>query len=128
MPLGEAVVGNAVGKHPIELGVAFLDAGFHAAAQPGIAALEAVDQRLGAQPGPAVAEVFEPQCLQGHAVGFAFEGERLHNPAWAHVVEAAAEAELLTVADGHKPETATVTRVPLVDARLHPVRADPLPE
>ena len=41
----------AVGDQLVELGVALVDADLHAAAQPGIAALEGVDERLGVQAG-----------------------------------------------------------------------------
>src|SRR5690349_24254486 len=69
------------GEHAVELGVALVDAGVHAAAQPGVAVLEAVDQRLRAQPGPAVAQVLEPQRLERDPVGVAVEREGLHDAA-----------------------------------------------
>ena len=60
---------SELGDEGVELGVALLDPGLHAAGEPLVAALEAVDEPLGAQPGAAVAEVLEPQYLNGYAVG-----------------------------------------------------------
>ena len=53
----------AMGHQLVELGVALVDPRLHAAAQPGVAPLEAVDERLRVQPGAAVAEVLEAQGL-----------------------------------------------------------------
>src|SRR5664279_4157074 len=83
---------STIGQHLVELGVALADAGLHAAGQPGVTALEAVDQGLGVQPGAAIAEVLEPQRLQCHAVGLALEGEGLHDPVGTHFMEGAVEA------------------------------------
>ena len=55
---------RAIGQHPVELGVTLVDADLHAAGQPRVAALEAVDQRGACEPRAAVAEVLEPQRLQ----------------------------------------------------------------
>ena len=82
----------------VELGVALVDAGLHAAGQPLVAALEAVDERLRVQPGAAVAEVLEPQRLERDAVGLTVEREGLHDAVLADLVEAAVEAVLLAVA------------------------------
>src|SRR5205085_476349 len=86
---------RAIGQQPVELRVALLDAGLHAAAEPGVARLEAVDERLGVQSGPAVAEVLEPQRLERDAVRVALPGEGLHDPVLADLVEAAVEPELV---------------------------------
>jgi hypothetical protein len=47
------------GEQGVELGVAVVDADVHAAGEPLIVAGETVDERLGGQTGPAVAEVDE---------------------------------------------------------------------
>src|SRR5829696_8518448 len=87
---------SAIGQQPVELGVTLVDADLHAAGEPRVAALEAVGQRGRVQPGAAVAEVLEPQRLQGDAGRVALVGERLHEPVLAHLGEAAVEAVLLT--------------------------------
>ena len=99
----------------VELGVALVDAGLHARGQPGVPALEAVHQRLGVQPGAAVAEILEPQRLEGDVIGHALEGEGLHDLVLADGVEAAPEAELLAVARRDIAPAAAVADVPLQD-------------
>ena len=99
VPVGGGVIRHGVRRchrrASVQLRVALVDADLHAAAQPGVAALEAVDQRLGVQPGAAVAEVLERQGLQRDALRHALEGEGLHDPVRADLVEAAVEAVLL---------------------------------
>ena len=90
----------AVGEERVELGVALVDAGLHAAAQPGVAVLEAVAQRLGVEAGAAVAEVLEGERLEGDAVGHPLPGEGLHDAVGPHGVEAAAERLHVAVAVG----------------------------
>ena len=119
---------GSVGQHPVELRVALLDADLHAAAQPGVPTLERVAQGLGVQPGPAVAQVLEPQGLQRHLLRHALPGEGLHDGVLADPVEAAAEAEVLAVAAGDVAPAAAVADVPDVDLRVHPVRPDPAGE
>src|SRR5215472_6335276 len=119
---------SAIGDQLLQLGVALVDPDLHAALEPRVAALETVHKGLSAQPGAAAAEVLEPQRLQGHAVGVALVGERLHDAVRPDLVEAAAERVFLAVARGHEPETAAGARVPLVDARLQGVRPVPLRE
>src|SRR5512133_2780786 len=46
-----AISESASGEHPVQLGVTLVDTDLHAAAQPGVAAVEAVNQRLRPQPG-----------------------------------------------------------------------------
>src|SRR6185312_3394482 len=116
---------RAIGQQPVELRVPLVDAGLHAAAQPGVARLEAVDQRLGVQPGPAVAEVLEPQRLQGDAVRVGLPGEGLHDPVLADLVEAAAEGVLVAARGADEPPAAACAGVPLVDAGARGVRTDP---
>src|SRR4051795_3636980 len=94
---------RAIGQQPVELRVALIDAGLHAAAQPGVARLEAVHERLGVQPGPAVAEVLEPQRLQRDAVRIALPGEGLHDPVVADLVEAAVEPVLVAAGGADEP-------------------------
>src|SRR6185312_17278563 len=96
-----AGVSGNIGQHLVELGVPLVDARLHAAAQPHVPVLEAVDERLGVQPGAAVAEVLERQRLQRDAVGHALERERLDDPVRAHLVERAAEAVLLVAGGVH---------------------------
>src|SRR2546421_10005801 len=96
----------------VELGVALVDAGLHAAGQPLVTSLEAVHQRLRVQPGAAVAEVLEPQRLEGDAVGLAVERERLHDAVLTDLVEATVEAVLLAVAPGDVAPAATGGGVP----------------
>src|SRR5690348_15602326 len=88
----------AIEKHPLQFGVTLVDADFHAGPQPCVPALEAVDQRLRAQPAAAAAQVVEAERLQRDAVGFALEGEGLHDPLRPYVVEAPAEPVLPAVA------------------------------
>src|SRR5690348_16544980 len=114
-----------LGEHAVQLGVALVDAGVHAAAQPGVAVLEAVDQRLRAQPGPAVAQVLEPQRLQRDAVGVAVEREGLHDAAWADLVEAAVERVLVAVVHRDVAPAAAGPRVPVLDPGGHGVGAYP---
>src|SRR5262249_6713208 len=83
--------GRAIADHRLEFRVALVDACVHAAGQPGVPALDAVDQGLHAQPGAPVAEVIEPQRLQRDPVRLSLVGERLHDPVGPHLVEAAAE-------------------------------------
>src|SRR5918994_1161522 len=97
------------------LGVALLDAGLHAAGQPLVAALEAVDEGLGVQPGAAVAEVLEPERLEGDALRLAVEGEGLDDPVLADLVEGAVEAVLLAVAPGDVAPAAARRGVPVED-------------
>src|ERR1700676_3083749 len=89
---------SAIGEHPVQLGVALVHADLHAAAQPRVAAFEAVDQRLRPQPRTAVAQVLEPQRLQRDSIGLALEREGLHDTVWPYLVEAAAEPVLRAVA------------------------------
>src|SRR5690606_127223 len=116
---------GAIGDQPLQLGVALVDAGLHAAAQPRVAALEAVDQRLGAQPGAAAAEVLEPERLQRDAVRLALEREGLDDAVRAHLVEAAVEPVLRAVAHRDVPPAAAGARVPLLDPGLQALRAHP---
>src|SRR5215469_1659083 len=111
--------GSAIGQHPVELGVSLGDPGLHATGQPGVPAFEAVDQRLGAQPGAAVAEVGEPQRLEGHAVGLTLEGEGLHDTARAYLVKAAAERVLRAFRYLDEPPTAAGARIPVLDPGVH---------
>src|SRR3954447_4480837 len=118
----------AIGDHLLKLRVALVDPDLHAALEPCVPALETVHEGLRAQPGAAVAEVLEPQRLQGHTVGVALVGERLHDAVRPDLVEATAERVFLPVAGGHEPPAAAGARVPLLDARLQGARADPLCE
>jgi glycogen(starch) synthase len=118
----------ALGGQPLQLGVPLLDTDLHAALKPGIPALEAVHQRLSVQAGPPVAEVLEPQRLQGHPVRLALEGEGLHDPVRPHLVERAVERILLAVAGGHVAPAATGPGVPVVDLVDQRVRPAPLHE
>src|SRR5919112_2380180 len=118
---------GAIGDHPIQLGVALVDPDLHAAAQPGVAALDAVDQRLRVQPGAAVAEVLERQGLQRDALRHALPGEGLHDAVRADLVEAPVEAVLLALVDVQEAPAAAGARVPVVDGGAHRVRAHPLP-
>src|SRR5258708_24555914 len=68
-----AISDRAIAEHPVQLGVTFVDADLHAAAQPRVATVEALAQRLRAQPGTAVAQVLEPQRFQRDPVGIARE-------------------------------------------------------
>src|SRR3954452_1765933 len=52
---------SAIDEHPFQLRVTLVDTDLHTAAQPRVAAFEAVDQRLRPQPRTAVAQVLEPQ-------------------------------------------------------------------
>src|SRR6185437_2516730 len=122
-----AVSDGAIGEHPIQLGVALVDADLHATAQPGVAALDAVDQGLGVQPGAAVAEVLERHGLQRDALRHALPGEGLHDALRADLVEASVEAVLLAFVDVQEAPTAAGARVPVVDGGAHRVGADPLP-
>src|SRR5207248_8517231 len=88
---------SAIGEHPVQLRVTLVDADLHAAAQPRVAAVEAVDQRLRPQPRAAVAQVLEPQRLQRDAVGIALEREGLHDTVRPYLVEAAVERVLRAV-------------------------------
>ena len=112
----------------VELGVALVDAGLHAAGQPLVAAFEAVDERLRVQPGAAVAEVLEPQRLERDVVGLTVERERLHDAVVTDLVEAAVEAELDAVAPGDVAPAAAGGRVPVEDLGVHPVGSDPAGE
>src|SRR5215218_1736021 len=114
---------RAVGEQPVQRGVPLVDAGLHATGQPGVTCLEAVDERLGVQPGPAVPEVLEPKRLQGDALGHALPGEGLHDPLGRDLVEAASEAELLPVALVDESPAAAVTGVPVVDPGRDAVRS-----
>src|ERR1700722_6590543 len=89
-----------LGDQDVELGVALLDTGLHAAGEPLVSALEAVHQRLRVQPGTAVAEVLEPQRLEGDAIGRTVEGESLHDAVPTDLVEAPVEGVLLAVPPG----------------------------
>src|SRR5436305_5388674 len=112
----------------VELGVALLDAGLHAAGQPLVAVFEAVHKRLGAQAGAAVAEVLELQRLESDAVGLTVEREGLHDAVLADLVEATVEAVLLAVAPGDVTPASTGDGVPIQDRGFHPVRTDPAGE
>src|SRR5215469_6609609 len=120
--------GSAIGKHPVELGVSLVDPSLHSTGQPGVSAFEAVDQRLRAQPGAAVAEVLEPQRLQGDAVGLTLEGEGLHDTVWAYLVEAAAERVLNAFRHLDEPPATAGAGIPVLDPGVHCVRAHPLGE
>src|SRR3954471_12209622 len=72
---------TGVGEHPVQPGVPLVEPDLHAAAQPGVADLEAVAQRECFQAGPAVTEVGEGERLQGDAVGLVVVGEGLHDAA-----------------------------------------------
>src|SRR6476619_2642973 len=52
---------GAISEHPVDLGVPVVDAGLHAAAQPGVATLERVAEGERVQAGTALAEL-----LKGH--------------------------------------------------------------
>src|SRR5947207_7587503 len=112
----------------VELGVALLDAGLHAAGQPLVAVFEAVHKRLGAQAGAAVAEVLELQRLESDAVGLTVEREGLHDAVLADLVEATVEAVLLAVAPGDVAPATAGGGVPVEDLGLHPVRTAPAGE
>ena len=115
----------AGGEQGVQLGVALVHADLHPAAQPGVPALEAVAQRLCAQPGAAVAEVLEAERLQRDSVRVALPGEGLHDPVRPDLVEAAVEAELHPVPGGDVAPAAAGAGVPAVEGGRHPVRADP---
>src|SRR5690349_9091386 len=119
---------RSVGEQPVELGVAVVHADLHAAGQPGVAALEAVDQRGGDQTGTAVAEVLEGERLERDALGRALEGEGLHEPVLADLVEGAVEAVLLALVDVGEAPAATGACVPVVDPGVDLVGTDPLHE
>src|SRR5947207_5491922 len=85
---------STIVNHPLQCRITLVDAGLHAAGQPGVPALKAVHKGLRAQPGAAAAEVLEPQGLQGNAVELALIGEGLHDAVRAHLVEAAVERVL----------------------------------
>src|SRR4051794_25258305 len=70
----------AVGEQYVELGVALVHSGLHAAAQPSVPCLEAVAQRDAVQTGAAVAELLEGHRLQRDRVRHALPGERLYEP------------------------------------------------
>ena len=80
------------------------------------------------QPGPAVAQVLEPQGLQRHVLRHPLPGEGLHDGVLADPVEAPAEREVLTVPAGDVAPAAAVADVPDVDLGVHPVRPDPAGE
>src|SRR4051794_23267009 len=82
---------SAIGEHSLELRVALVDPDLHAALEPRVPALETVHKRLRTQPGAAIAEVLEPQRLQGHTVGVSLVGESLHDAVRSDLVEAAVE-------------------------------------
>src|SRR6266850_415757 len=98
---------SQLGDEGVELRVPLVDAGLHAAGQPLVAALEAVDERLGVQPGTTVAEVLEPQRLEGDAVGLTVEREGLDDSVLSDLVEATVEAVLLAFSPGDVPPAAT---------------------
>src|SRR5271169_440665 len=110
-----AISDSAISEHPVQLGVTLVDTGLHAAAQPRVAALEAVDQRLRPQPRTAVAQVLEPQRPQRDFVGLALEREGLHDPVRPYLVEAAAEPVLHAIALRDVLPAAASTRVPVLD-------------
>lgn len=58
---------------------------------PGIADLEAVDQRLDVEPGAVVAEVFDGHGLECRVVGYGPVRPGLNDPWVGDVVEASAE-------------------------------------
>src|SRR5438445_8784286 len=107
-----AMSDRAIGKHPVQLGVTLVDTDLHAAAQPRVAAFEAVDQRLRPQPGTAVAQVLEPQRLQRDSVGIALEREGLHDTVRPYLVETAVEGVLRAVVHAAVPPATAGTRVP----------------
>src|SRR5262245_46120929 len=119
---------SAISKHPVELGVSLVDPGLHATGQPGVPAFEAVDQRLRAQPGAALAQVVEPQRLQRDAVGLTFEGEGLHDTVRAYLMKAAAERVLRALLYLDEPPATAAAGVPVLDPGGHGVRAHPLGE
>src|SRR4051795_979270 len=119
---------RTVSEQPVQRGVPLVDAGLHATGQPGVTRLEAVDERLGVQPGPAVPEVLEPKGLQSDALGHALPGEGLHDPIRRDLVEAASEAELVPVALAHEPPATAVAGVPVVDPGRDAVGSDPAGE
>src|SRR5579871_3684558 len=92
-----------IGEHLLQLGVTVVDAGLHAAGEPGVTVLEAVGKGLGAQAGAPAAQVFEPQRSQGDSVRLTLPRERLHDPVGPDLVETAAESVLLAAASGHVP-------------------------
>src|SRR2546423_13640769 len=104
---------SELGDEGVELGVALVDAGLHAACQPLIASLEAVHERLRVQPGAPVTEVLEPQRLEGDAVGLTVEGEGLHDAVFTNLVEAAVEPVLLAPAPGDVAPAAAGGGVPV---------------
>src|SRR5690349_4097792 len=63
---GSAVTSSegAIGEHPVDLGVAVVDADLHAAAQPGVATLERVAQGACVQARTTIAEVLERHRLE----------------------------------------------------------------
>src|SRR5215469_12722218 len=119
---------SAIVDHPLQFGVTVIDAGFHAAGQPGVPTFKAVHKRLRAQPGAAAAEILEPQGLQGDAVGLAVIGEGLHDAVRAHLVETAVEPVLGAAEPGGVPPAAAGACVPVLDPGVGGVRADPLGE
>src|SRR6266487_4742808 len=112
---GSVISDRAIAEHPVQLGVTLVDANLHAAAQPRVAAFEAVDQRLRPQPGTAVTQILEPQRFQGDAVGIALEREGLHDTVRPNVVEAAVEPVLRAVVHRDVLPAAAGTRVPVLD-------------
>src|SRR3954468_4113190 len=112
---------SAIADHPLELRVTLVDADVHAALQPRVARLEAVDEHLRAEPRPAVAEIVEPQRIQRDAIRITCEREGLHDAVGPHVVETAAEAVLLPGARRDVPPAAAGRRVPVLDPGSHRV-------
>src|SRR5215469_13745042 len=119
---------SAIGEHPLEPGVSLVDAGLHAASQPGIPGFEAVDERLRAQPGPAVAEILDPQRLERNALRLSLEGEGLHDTVRADLVKAAVERVLDLTIHRCKPPAAAGAGIPVLDPGAQGVRANPLTE
>src|SRR5215218_2492668 len=119
---------STIGDKPIERGVPLVDADLHATGQPAVTGLEALDEGLGVQPGPAVPKVLEPERLQRNALGHALPGEGLHDPVACDLVEAASEAELLPVALVHESPATPVADVPVVDPGRDAVGSDPARE
>src|SRR3979490_1267 len=108
----------------VERRVPLLDAGLHPDRQPLVAGVEAVHQRLRMQPGAAVAEVLEPQRLEGDAIGLTIERAGLNAAALADLVEATVEAVLLALAPSDVAPAAARGGVPVEDLGLHPIRPD----
>src|SRR3954452_19032674 len=121
--------GSTFGEELVELLVALVHAGLHAAAEPGVAILERVDQGGRDQSRPAVAEVVQLEALERDRVRHPLPGEGLDDHlVRANLGEAAAEHVLLPVARAPVAERPAGPGVVVVDLQLGAARPDPAPE